>query len=71
MEPCLFAATAGSVVIRYTLNIPAPEERLTRPTTGLVLGEFVLSCKNHVRILVHHCESSLCNAIKLQISLIC
>ncbi|XP_065899647.1 LLGL scribble cell polarity complex component 2-like [Dysidea avara] len=39
VEPCLFAATAGSVVIRYTLNIPAPEERLTRPTTGLVLGK--------------------------------
>jgi len=39
VEPCLFVATAGSVMIRYTLNIPPPEERLTQPTTSLVLGE--------------------------------
>jgi len=50
VEPCLFVATAGSVVIRYTLNIPAPEERLTQPTTGLVIGELCLVIKENVGI---------------------
>ena len=39
MEPCLFAATAGSMMIRYTLTIPAPQERFSQPATGQVMGE--------------------------------
>jgi len=39
VEPCLFAATAGSMMIRYNLTIPAPQERFSQPATGQVLGE--------------------------------
>lgn len=39
MEPCLFAATAGSMMIRYSLTIPAPQERFSQPATGQVMGE--------------------------------
>ena len=39
VEPCLFAATAGSMMIRYGLTIPAPQERFSQPATGQVMGE--------------------------------
>ena len=41
MEPCLFAATAGSMMIRYSLTVPPPQERFSQPATGQVMGKLM------------------------------
>ena len=54
MEPCLFAVTAGSMMIRYSLTIPAPQERFSQPATGQVMGELQILII-HVLFLVDLC----------------